>query len=77
MSRIDFGRAVSAAARENRALNRQDAEEREAALAYLRETDWMIIRKMEVNTPVPPEVTQKRAQALARLNVPARPGAER
>jgi|GEM_PF-1639092 len=68
MSRIDFSRAVSAAARRERELARHDEDERKAALSYLRDTDWMVIRRMEVNTPVPADVTQKRAQARARLN---------
>lgn len=37
------------------------------AEAYLRETDWYIVREMDEGIPCPPEVKQARAQARAKI----------
>jgi hypothetical protein len=37
------------------------------ALAYLAETDWMIIREMDANVPCPVDVKAKRAEARAKI----------
>ena len=38
-----------------------DQKATDEATAYLRETDWYIIRNIETGEPVPQEVTDKRA----------------
>jgi ribosome-binding protein aMBF1 (putative translation factor) len=37
------------------------------ALAYLAETDWMVIRQMDSGEPMPAEVKAKRAEARAKV----------
>ena len=37
--------------------------ERAAAIAYLKETDWYVIRQVETGSPVPDEIKEKRLDA--------------
>lgn len=37
------------------------------ALAYLAETDWMVIRQMDDGTPMPQDIKAKRAEARAKV----------
>lgn len=38
-------------------------QEAREAVAYLQSTDWYVMRKLEVGTPVPEDVALKRAEA--------------
>ena len=38
------------------------------AQAYLNSTDWYVMRRLELGTDIPADVTQKRAEARALLN---------
>lgn len=58
---IDFSKAVEPS---------DIAEEaaRAAAKLHLQETDWYIVRFIEIGEPVPAEITASRAEARVTLN---------
>lgn len=45
----------------------QSAEDKVNAKLHLQETDWYIVRFVEIGVPVPAEVTASRAEARATL----------
>lgn len=42
--------------------------ERAAAIAYLKETDWYVLRQVETGAPVPDEIKEKRLEARKALS---------
>ena len=49
----------------------EDPELKTQAQAYLNETDWYIIRQMDIGTAVPEDVKAKREAARLTVNPPA------
>lgn len=60
---IDYSQLVTAEALEEAAVK----EANEPHIAYLRSTDWYVIRKLEIGTPVPEDVLEERAVARAAI----------
>ena len=48
-----------------------DPQAKVQAQAYLNETDWYIVRQMDIGTAVPPDVKAKREAARQTINPPA------
>lgn len=37
------------------------------AREYLRQTDWLVVRKLETGKDIPPDVAEKRAEARSQI----------
>ena len=60
---IDWGQVITADSKEQAAADAARESAREAALRYLAETDWYVIRASDTGKAVPKDVAKRRAEA--------------
>lgn len=68
MSNIDFTQVKTAEAKAAEAEAERLQADYDAAVAYLCETDWYVVRKTETAAAVPADIEQARAEARKRAS---------
>lgn len=67
MSKIDFSRLITAEEKSNRAAAKRDKAERDAALSFLQDTDWYVLRLAETGEAIPAKIAKERQGARDRI----------
>jgi len=66
--RIDFTQVLSAADQHDQAEAIRLSRERDMLLAYLTQTDWLVLRAAETGTPIPDDIRVKRTEARTAIS---------